>query len=1209
MNKLLLTICLLLFGTFAIVAQTSLEGKVKEKESGEPVIFTPVALYQNGVLSANVETDIDGNYFFSDIRPGTYDIEVSYLGFRTARLEGVLCKAGQTTRVPIDMEPETSLLTEVVVTAYKVPLIEIDNTSQGSTVTSEKIAQLATKSINGIVANAAGVSSADGSKPNLRGSRDNETIFFIDGIRTSGTIPQSEVDQLQVVTGGIEAKYGDVSGGVISLTSKGPSQKFSIGVEAETSELTDAFGYNLYSANVAGPILKNKKNRSILGYRFSGQYTDIKDNSPSALGVRRAPLSIIEQLEAEPFYNQGISKIPNGELLRSSDVGPTLKARPTDANKNINITGKLDGKVNNNIDVTLSGNYEIDKDRFSPGSSETNSSNSSWSLLNWHNNPYKYTERKRANFRLRHKLGRQADPDNPSEADKAASNSLIRNISYTLLAGFERNNEKQEDYRHEDRIFNYGYFGTYPATFTPVVGQIFDPATQIFSRQHLGFIRNQGDYIPNLDINPVFAKYENLSNGIVRSDRSALWSNLFANVGQVFNKFDKSEDDLYTFNFSTGLDLVPGSSEKGRHSLQFGVIYEQSISRSYELNPFELWRNADILANNPLSLSEVDKNSLKLVLPNGDSIFNPVYEKDTENKFFFKIREKLNVGEREFVNVQSMSPDDLSLDMFSARELADLNLIKYRGYDYLGNKTTGNISFEDFFTAKDDEGRRAFPVAPFAPIYAAGYIQDKFSFKDIIFRLGLRADYYDANTKVFKDPYAIYDIETADQYFIRNADKKKPESVGGDYKVYVAGAESDEIIGYRSGDQWYKPNGTAVSGGNVIFNSGVVYPSYVDRANRVLDIQDPNYKPEYSFDDYKPQLNFMPRLAFSFPISDAAGFFAHYDVLYQRPPSNSTLTALDYYYFDNASQNVQDNPNLKPVRTVSYEAGFQQKVSDFSAIKVSAYYKENKDLIQRRVYTNIPAPISTYQTYGNLDFGTTKGFSFQFDKRRVNNLEFGATYTLQFADGSGSDANSTGGINNRGVIRNLSPLSFDERHRFTANIDYRYMSGKSYDGPKIAGLDIFANTGLNLNAIAVSGQPFSRDLTPSQSNGTTGGGSLGAINGSRLPWNFKLDMRLDKRFTINTSSNPDSKNNLSANVYLRVENLLDARNVNTVYGYTGDPENDGYLNYSFGQDRLADIKASGKSVESFLDAYSWRQLAPGNYYFPRRAYLGLIFNL
>ncbi|MBK7788988.1 MAG: TonB-dependent receptor [Saprospiraceae bacterium] len=1202
MNKLLLTFCLLLFGTLAIVAQTSLEGKVKDKESGEPVLFATVALYKNGVLTTGVETDLDGNYFFSDIQPGTYDVEASYVGYKTSRINGVVCKAGQNTRVNIDMIVEGVLVDEIVVVDYRVPLIEVDNTSQGATITSDKIATLPQKNINAIVANAAGVSSADGSQPSLRGSRSNETVYFIDGIRSRGTIPQSEVDQLQLVNGGIEAKYGDVSGGVISLTSKGPSQSFTGGIEAETSEGLDAFGYNLLSANFSGPILKNSKKQTILGFRFSGQYLNVDDNSPSAVGVSRAPLSVIQQLEASPFYNLGTSLLPSAERLRTADVGGVLKARPNETNKNLNITGKIEAKLSNNIDMTLSGNYEDDNDRFTPGSSSVSNSGSSWAFYNWNNNPFALEQKMRINFRFRHKLGRQAGIDDAG-GEKEVNNSLIRNLSYTILAGYERSNTSQEDYRHKDNFFNYGYMGVYPSTFEPAIGLVDDGNGGVV-RSHLGFQRITGDFVPNTTINPVLAMYQNASNGIMRSDRSSVWSNLFANVGQVYNVYSKGENELYTFNFSTGFDLVPGSSEKGRHSIQFGVIYEQTVDRGYVLRPYELWRNADLLVNNPLSLAEVDKTAFKEVNAQGDSIFYPVYEEDLQNKFFYKIREKLNVNLKDFVNVHSLSPDQLSLDMFSAKELADLNIVDYRGYDYLGNKTTGNISFEDFFSEKDADGRRTFPVSPFSPIYAAGYIQDKFTYKDIIFRLGLRADYYDANTKVFKDPYALYEIEDASSYFGRNQDKTQPVSVADDYKVYVAGAESDEIIGYRKGDQWYQPNGTAVSGGNVIFNGGVVYPRYVDRENRVLDIQDVNYKPEYSFDDYKPQLNLMPRMAFSFPISDGANFFTHYDVLYQRPPSNSVLTALDYYYFNNAgSSGVQNNPNLRPVRTVSYEAGFQQKVSQFAAIKMSAYYKENKDLIQRRVYTNVPAPITTYETYGNLDFGTTKGFSFQFDKRRTNNLEFSATYTLQFAEGSGSDANSSGGINTRGILRNLNPLSFDERHRITANIDYRYESGKAYDGPKIAGLDILSNTGINLNVIAVSGQPFTRNSNPAPLGGN---GFLGSINGSRQPWTFSMDMRIDKSFTINTSKT--SNKGVEGNIYLRVQNVLDARNVRGVFGYTGDPENDGYLLSEFGQDRISDIQASGKDVDAFLDAYSWRLVSPGNYFFPRRIYLGVIFN-
>ena len=50
-----------------------------------------------------------------------------------------------------------------------------------------------------------------------------------------------------------------------------------------------------------------------------------------------------------------------------------------------------------------------------------------------------------------------------------------------------------------------------------------------------------------------------------------------------------------------------------------------------------------------------------------------------------------------------------------------------------------------------------------------------------------------------------------------------------------------------------------------------------------------DFDPSSSFEDYEPQINVMPRLAFSFPISDEANFFAHYDILVQH------LNILDHY--------------------------------------------------------------------------------------------------------------------------------------------------------------------------------------------------------------------------------------------------------------------------------------------------------------------------
>ena len=96
------------------------------------------------------------------------------------------------------------------------------------------------------------------------------------------------------------------------------------------------------------------------------------------------------------------------------------------------------------------------------------------------------------------------------------------------------------------------------------------------------------------------------------------------------------------------------------------------------------------------------------------------------------------------------------------------------------------------------------------------------------------------------------------------------------------------------------------------------------------------------------------------------------------------------------------------------------------------YYKDLKNMIQLRYYKYLPAPLNVnqYVSYDNLDFGTVKGFTFQYDLRPINHFSGQFNYTLQFADGTGSDAQSQRSINIKGNIRVVSPLNYDERHRF-----------------------------------------------------------------------------------------------------------------------------------------------------------------------------------
>ncbi|MEM9849203.1 MAG: carboxypeptidase regulatory-like domain-containing protein, partial [Bacteroidota bacterium] len=239
-NLLLLIACSLI--SVGLAAQTSLQGKITDAETGEGLIAASILITSNG---RGTVTDFDGNYSINPLDPGTYDIEFSYTGYATQRQTGVVVTPGKTTILNIELNEGSLIDLDVTIVAYEVPLVEADNTTQGQTITSEQIRNLPTRNINALAATTAGLSSVDeGEEIYARGARDNSTDYYVDGIRVSGSnalIPESEIDQLQVITGGVEARYGDVTGALISITTKGPSQKWSGGVELESSEFFDAF--------------------------------------------------------------------------------------------------------------------------------------------------------------------------------------------------------------------------------------------------------------------------------------------------------------------------------------------------------------------------------------------------------------------------------------------------------------------------------------------------------------------------------------------------------------------------------------------------------------------------------------------------------------------------------------------------------------------------------------------------------------------------------------------------------------------------------------------------------------------------------------------------------------------------------------------------------------------------------------------------------
>ena len=118
---------------------------------------------------------------------------------------------------------DVQLVECVQVVAYKQSLINNTGSATGATITREDIAQLPSRSAFGIAGTVGGVNrTEDGFGVNIRGARSGQNAYYVDGMRVNSLegIPKSFIQNVQVITGGVPACYGDATGGIILIEGK-----------------------------------------------------------------------------------------------------------------------------------------------------------------------------------------------------------------------------------------------------------------------------------------------------------------------------------------------------------------------------------------------------------------------------------------------------------------------------------------------------------------------------------------------------------------------------------------------------------------------------------------------------------------------------------------------------------------------------------------------------------------------------------------------------------------------------------------------------------------------------------------------------------------------------------------------------------------------------------------------------------------------------
>ncbi len=1270
--------------TTNVLAQTGgIEGLVQD-EKGEPLINVSVKATEGSILKSGGVSDLDGKFLLKPLNAGSYDVTVTFDGYTTQAIEGVQVVNDQNATLTVVLKKvskttgtvgggkvtdnQTLGTVNITRTRYEKPLIEPSQPGSRSVLTSIEIEKMAVRDLASQVATTAGVLKGRDAGLNISGGREENTLIIIDGILQTGNrasnLPPGSIGTISVYSGGLPARYGDATGGVVSITTKGVTSKLQGSVGAEQN----INGYNNTRAyfNLSGPIIRRKdadgNKRSIMGFNLNGDYQNVLDDAPSYYSNYVVKSDVLARIQARPLVAvtdvNGTSYKSAGEFVTKSDL-ETRKRRLNSGYQRGMVLGKLDFQLSDNVNLTLGGQYQDVRNKnysrsatlFAPESIGTLNSTTLRGYL-------RFTQR----F-----ANKAADKDN-----------VISNAFYTVQADYQKEITSLTDPRFGEDIFKYGYVGKFYQDVTQQYTLVTDPSTGKTGfgiSPGIGILSNAR--FVRSELNPILANYNSalvgeygfrpssilgfrgLNGALLNGDRPANVYTDWSNVGLGLQGFSKSNNDQLSIGIDASFDLKPG---KNRHAIEFGMYYQQRTERSYGVSSNQsgqaggtnsIWERARLLTNshitnydysNPIFVVNGQRYNKADVAagrinpgPTDTILYNYLYVDSAQSTFDRNLRQRLGLtaDNTSYINVDSVDVNKLSINMFAPDELFNNGspFVNYSGYDYTGKIQSGTSSFNDFFTKQDANKRYTRPIGAFTPNYVSGYIQDNFELGRARFNMGVRVDRYDANTRVLKDPYSLYETVKVDGVGKNGYNAKLPNdasipsNIGSDYVVYVDNnsLRTPRIVGFRSGDQWYDPTGKLIDDPTVLkqYTGGSNPQPYQIKdatLGRTIDIKDTKYNPNSSFTDYTPQVNVMPRLSMSFPIQDQTLFYAHYDVIVQRPRSYVFTSPLDYYFLANQTGNpIINNPNLKPEKLVDYEFGFQQAITKRTAVTLSLFYKERRDQIQVRPY--LYASPQTYYTFGNRDFSTTKGLRVKYDFRRTGPLQFNLAYTLQFAEGTGSGVASS----NRGRtdvfvsdgqqsgliaaslpnIRTPYALDYDARHNIVLNADYRYFDGDDA-GPMIFGYRPFRNAGLNLIATAISGTPYTRYQ---DAISTT---TVGQPFSSRLPWRFQLDLSIDKDVAVkNFGKRISDQTGLSGkraplvmNFFMNIRNLINTKQILGVYGYTQDPRDDGFLRSPQG------VLATANQTfgPSYTSLYGLFRDNPNNFSLPRMIDVGFRFN-
>ncbi len=503
---------------------------------------------------------------------------------------------------------------------------------------------------------------------------------------------------------------------------------------------------------------------------------------------------------------------------------------------------------------------------------------------------------------------------------------------------------------------------------------------------------------------------------------------------QYYNHDMKYNPDANLNNYEWGLL----NSLEIRHALSNSTFY--TLQGSYNINDYKQYLYPLLDANN----NEVDFHAgMSLAGLHADPRYQPDYKTNLAGNYTF-----LAGGTANSQYYQRSQTYGGKFDITS--QINNNHEVKF------GAQFKSHILDYESFTILRDSVSNIHPTIPSLstayhdsyqkkPVEFSAYIQDKMEFDKLILNIGLRYDYFDANSKYSTD--------------IFNPSPNNPN-----------------------------------------------LPSTVDPTTLLADSPGKH--------------QFSPRLGFSFPITETGIIHFSYGHFFQMPTFRNLYVNPDFKYSFAVGTPTFGNANLEPEKTITYELGLQQQLTDDIAFNITGYYKDVRDLLAiQQIRTS---GSETYFKYVNKDYANNKGITFTLTKKRSANSMIGFSLDYSFSVSEGNETNTDAFFLDLSSGRQTEKipvlLTWDQTH--TLNATFTIGEPRDWNVTLVGRF----GTGLPYTPLINDTQVYLRS------------------NSGRKPSQMTVDLLADKVITLF---------DFDITFFLKVFNLFDTLNERYVYNDTG----------------------------------------------------------